>query len=193
VSSPNILFPGFLKVLVYFSSRVYHMHVCNKNINVIFQGVIYMKKHNGFTLIELVIVIVILGILAAFAIPKYMQLDQKARAATVMGLAGSLKSAAILVHSVAKVAKSVNDVPITNSVNIGDVNVEINSTSLYPTGMAIGISAALEDITGFVVGVAGTATAVTFNKLGATDEAACYATYNIAGGVSNVSYDTSGC
>ena len=56
-------------------------------------------KSRGFTLIELVVVITILGILAAFAIPKFIALDTQARIATVNGLAGTVKSAAALARS----------------------------------------------------------------------------------------------
>jgi len=56
-------------------------------------------KARGFTLIELVVVITILGILAAFAIPKFISLDKQARIATVNGLAGSVSSAAALARS----------------------------------------------------------------------------------------------
>ena len=48
---------------------------------------------SGFTLIELVIVIVILGILAAVAIPKYEDLREQARTATLKGQLGSIRSA----------------------------------------------------------------------------------------------------
>src|SRR5580698_4436327 len=53
-------------------------------------------KVSGFTLIELVVVITILGILAAFAVPKFIALDTQARVATINGLAGTVKSAASL-------------------------------------------------------------------------------------------------
>jgi prepilin-type N-terminal cleavage/methylation domain-containing protein len=53
------------------------------------------RKHSesGFTLIELVIVIVILGILAAVAIPKYEDMREQARVATLKGQLGSIRSA----------------------------------------------------------------------------------------------------
>ena len=57
------------------------------------------SQSGGFTLIELVVVITILGILAAFAIPKFIALDSQARAATISGLAGSVNSAAALARS----------------------------------------------------------------------------------------------
>ena len=51
------------------------------------------QGESGFTLIELVIVIVILGILAAVAIPKYEDMREQARVATIKGQLGSIRSA----------------------------------------------------------------------------------------------------
>ena len=59
------------------------------------------SQERGFTLIELVVVITILGILSAFAVPRFIALDTQARVATVNGLAGSVKSAASLARGLA--------------------------------------------------------------------------------------------
>lgn len=58
----------------------------------------------GFTLIELIIVIVILGILAVTASPKFLDIQGDARKSTLQGMAGSLKGAVNIVYSKALVA-----------------------------------------------------------------------------------------
>jgi len=63
----------------------------------------YRMKNKGFTLIELVIVIIILGILSATAIPKFVNLSSDARIASLEGIAGALSSTSLLVQLKAKV------------------------------------------------------------------------------------------
>jgi MSHA pilin protein MshA len=90
-------------------------------------------KSRGFTLIELVVVITILGILAAFAIPKFIALDTQARTATVNALAGTLKSGAALARSLAQAGGvAANGIVVMEGANVQLAN-------FYPDASATGI------------------------------------------------------
>ncbi len=58
-----------------------------------------INKQAGFTLIELIMVIVILGVLSAFALPRFADLGGQARIASINGAAGSMKAAANIAHA----------------------------------------------------------------------------------------------
>jgi MSHA pilin protein MshA len=93
------------------------------------------KSQQGFTLIELVMVIVILGILAATAIPKFVNLQDEARQAAVDGAAGAISSASAINYSTYQVntakavrlnsATSCND--LVTSANSGLVGAQLPS------------------------------------------------------------------
>ncbi len=60
-----------------------------------------MKKQRGFTLIELIVVILILGVLGAYAAPKFMGLDVEARRKVMQSLESTVRTANEMVHSMA--------------------------------------------------------------------------------------------
>lgn len=105
------------------------------------------RTHKGFTLIELVFVIVILGILAAFAVPRFVDLTSEARSASVEGLAGSVRSAAALAHAQALA----DDLAAGSDITVENETISMNNND-YPiadTAANDGVEAMLQDTTGF--------------------------------------------
>lgn len=100
------------------------------------------KKYSGFTLIELVIVIIILGILAAVAVPQFIDLSGDAKTAAVAGVAGALSSANAINYASRKenVAKGV---PVTTCASV--VNALAGST--LPTGYTTNATTVAVDAT----------------------------------------------
>jgi MSHA pilin protein MshA len=131
------------------------------------------NRNGGFTLIELVVVITILGILAAFAIPRFTQLDGQARIAAITALGGSLQSAAALAHA-QYLASGTAPTSITMD---GQPIALVNG---YPDQTSGGIQNALQDLSGFTPVITGTT--VMFTKNGAPTPSTCSVTYNASTG-----------
>lgn len=122
-----------------------------------------MQKSKGFTLVELVIVIVILGILAVTAAPKFLNLSSDAKISTVNGVKGALQSANAIIYSKAVLAgkhKEPSASVVVDSATIALVNGYVAAT-------AAEVQKVLEIEGGFTVAQG---TAVTY-EMGADDVA----------------------
>ncbi len=138
-------------------------------------------KQHGFTMIELVMVIVILGILGAVAFPKFANFTSDARKASLQGALGSIKSAAAISHAKALVGNL-----SSGAQTITLEGVSVTMFNGYPTAnpAGIGVAAQLSDFTVASGGAgAGANVQIDLNPVRSN----CFITYTAASGTTPAS------
>lgn len=120
------------------------------------------RMQSGFTLIELVMVIVLIGLLAAIAIPKFVDLGSEARTAATQGVAGALSSASAINYAARKAGKTGPTVSaVANCTDVGSL-----LQGGLPTGYTITALAVAVDATATCTLTGPSSSTATFTALG---------------------------
>ncbi len=148
-----------------------------------------MKKQAGFTLIEMVVVIIILGILAVTAVPKFIDLQTDARESAMQGILGAVKGASNLAH-----AKILVD-GTASGATVAIEGVTVTNTNGYPDAASVCALVDLDGVTTDTIDCATAAGSLTISDTAAATPANCAITYTeaAAGNSPAITMDLSDC
>jgi MSHA pilin protein MshA len=161
---------------------------------------VYLRPRSrgaGFTLIELVIVITIVGILAAVALPRFVNLQRDARISKAQSIFGTIKAAAYLAKARCEVDLAQGYVGVCTS-SAGQVNMDgalVDMVNRYPAASLTGIDIASQVSTAEGFTITQGAGLRTYDVIGASDPVQCRITYTAAAAnqAPLITLATSGC
>lgn len=155
-----------------------------------------MRRQSGFTLIELVIVIVVLGILAALAIPRFISLQREARIAVIDSLFNSVRSGANITYAKSAVEGETDlasaAVDIDGTGPLGSISTNFG----YPQATSASMNLLFENLSpryAFSGGGTTAGSTLTMNIDGIATCAITYQSPSVAGGTPVISRLIGGC
>jgi len=144
-----------------------------------------MKAQKGFTLIELVVVIVVLGVLGAIALPKFVDMGGDARASVMKGVAGAMASANSNIYAKAQSVGTLGTTATPATLSIAGQSVSVaNGFAADATELAKVMD--MQPASDFTVA------AGSIKHAKATTPANCLVTYTAATATAPPAYDASG-